>query len=43
MKANYGRVGDETHMKWARGVFVAEQTVQEMDKIAAGKRLNACS
>lgn len=36
MKANYGRVGGETHMKWAGGVFVAEQAAQGLDAMAQG-------
>lgn len=38
MKANYGRIGDETHMKWSRGVFVAEQAAQGLDAMAAGAK-----
>lgn len=34
MKANYGRVGDETHMKWTDGVFVAEASEHGLDKLA---------
>lgn len=34
MKANYGRVGDETHMKWVNGVFVAEAAEQGRAKMA---------
>lgn len=36
MKANYGRVGEETHMKWQAGVFVPEVSAQGLDKLAAG-------
>ncbi|EPX85372.1 hypothetical protein Salmuc_02752 [Salipiger mucosus DSM 16094] len=38
MKANYGRVGEETHMKWHDGVFVAEVSEQGLDKLAAGAK-----
>lgn len=38
MKANYGRVGEETHMKWQAGVFVAEASEQGLDKLAAGAK-----
>lgn len=38
MKANYGRVGGETHMKWTNGVFVAEQAAQGLDAMAAGAK-----
>lgn len=34
MKANYGRIGEETHMKWQAGVFVAEASEQGLDKLA---------
>lgn len=36
MKANYGRVGGETNMKWTNGVFVAEQPVTGLDAMATG-------
>jgi len=36
MKANYGRVGDETYMKWTDGAFVAEQQPNGLDALAAG-------
>lgn len=36
MKANYGRVGEETHMKWQAGVFVSEVVEQGLDKLASG-------
>lgn len=35
MKANYGRIGEETHMKWSAGVFVAEVSEQGLDKLAS--------
>ncbi len=35
MKANYGRVGEETHMKWQAGVFVAEASESGLDKLAS--------
>lgn len=35
-KANYGRIGGETHMKWTNGVFVAEEAAQGLDAMAAG-------
>lgn len=38
MKANYGRVGGETHMKWQSGVFVAEKAAQGLDAMAAGAK-----
>ena len=38
MKANYGRIGEETHMKWQAGVFVAELSEQGLDKLAAGAK-----
>ena len=38
MKANYGRVGGETHMKWTNGVFVAEQAATGLDVMAAGAK-----
>ncbi len=38
MKANYGRIGGETHMKWLSGVFVPEITEQGLDKLAAGAK-----
>lgn len=38
MKANYGRVGGETHMKWTSGVFVAEQAITRLDAMAAGAK-----
>jgi len=38
MKANYGRVGEETHMKWQAGVFIAEQAEHGLDKLAAGAK-----
>ncbi|WP_373486907.1 AAA family ATPase [Blastomonas sp.] len=38
MKANYGRVGGETHMKWTNGVFVAEVAAQGLDAMAAGAK-----
>ena len=38
MKANYGRAGGETHMKWQAGVFVAEQAAQGLDAMAAGAK-----
>ncbi|WP_394153374.1 AAA family ATPase [Loktanella salsilacus] len=38
MKANYGRIGGETHMKWQNGVFVAEQAAQGLDAMAAGAK-----
>ena len=33
-KANYGRIGEETHMTWRAGVFVAEASESGMDKLA---------
>lgn len=38
MKANYGRVGGEIYMKWTQGVFVAEQSVQGLDAMAAAAK-----
>ncbi|MGM0740168.1 MAG: AAA family ATPase [Pseudomonadota bacterium] len=38
MKANYGRIGEETHMKWQTGVFVPELSEQGLDKLAAGAK-----
>jgi RecA-family ATPase len=38
MKANYGRVGGETHMKWINGVFVAEHAATGLDKLAQGAK-----
>ncbi|MFD1341467.1 AAA family ATPase [Litorisediminicola beolgyonensis] len=38
MKANYGRIGEETHMKWQAGVFVPEVSEQGLDKLAAGAK-----
>ncbi len=38
MKSNYGRVGSETHMKWASGVFVVEEAAQGFDALAAGAK-----
>lgn len=38
MKANYGRVGGETQMKWEAGVFVPEATEQGLDKLAANAK-----
>lgn len=38
MKANYGRVGEETHMKWQAGLFVAEVAEQGLEKLAAGAK-----
>ena len=38
MKANYGRVGEETHVKWQAGVFVAEASDQGLDKLAQGAK-----
>lgn len=38
MKANYGRIGDETHMKWQAGVFVPEVSEHGLDKLAAGAK-----
>jgi RecA-family ATPase len=38
MKANYGRVGGETHMKWTNGVFVAEVAETGLDKLASGAK-----
>ncbi|MCK0151083.1 AAA family ATPase [Marivita sp. S6314] len=38
MKANYGRIGGETHMKWQAGVFVPEAVEQGLDKLAAGAK-----
>lgn len=38
MKANYGRIGEETHMKWQAGVFVPEASEQGLDKLAAGAK-----
>lgn len=38
MKANYGRVGGETLMKWCNGVFVAEQAATGSDKLAQGAK-----
>ena len=38
MKANYGRVGAETHMKWQAGVFVAEVVEQGLGKLASGAK-----
>jgi len=38
MKANYGRVGGETHMKWTNGVFVAEQAATGLDNLAQGAK-----
>ena len=38
MKANYGRIGEETHMKWQAGVFVPEDSEQGLDKLAAGAK-----
>ncbi len=38
MKANYGRIGEETHMKWQAGVFVEEQSDEGLDKLAAGAK-----
>lgn len=38
MKANYGRVGEETHMKWQAGVFVAETSEHGLDKLAQGAK-----
>ncbi|RYH08825.1 AAA family ATPase [Tropicimonas sp. IMCC6043] len=38
MKANYGRVGEETHIKWQAGVFVPEVAEQGLDKLAAGAK-----
>ncbi len=38
MKANYGRIGEETHMKWQAGVFVAEASEQGLDRLAAGAK-----
>ncbi|OSQ44960.1 ATPase [Marivita geojedonensis] len=38
MKANYGRIGGETHVKWKAGVFVLEPSEGGMDKMAAGAK-----
>ncbi|WP_282129522.1 AAA family ATPase [Roseobacter litoralis] len=38
MKANYGRVGEETHMRWQAGVFVAEASETGLDRLAAGAK-----
>ncbi|MEM7473236.1 MAG: AAA family ATPase [Pseudomonadota bacterium] len=38
MKANYGRVGEETHVKWQAGVFVVEASEQGLDKLAQGAK-----
>lgn len=38
MKANYGRIGGEIHMKWSNGAFVAEQAAQGLDALAAGAK-----
>ncbi len=38
MKANYGRIGAETHMKWQAGVFVAEESEHGLDKLASGAK-----
>ncbi|MCF3595466.1 AAA family ATPase [Rhodobacteraceae bacterium LMO-12] len=38
MKANYGRVGGETYMKWTDGVFVAETQPSGLDALAAGAK-----
>lgn len=38
MKANYGRLGDKTHVKWQTGVFVPEATEDGLDKLAAGAK-----
>lgn len=38
MKANYGRIGDETHMKWSAGAFVAEASETGLDRLAAGAK-----
>lgn len=38
MKANYGRVGGEIHMKWKNGVFVAEAQPTGLDALAAGAK-----
>lgn len=38
MKANYGRIGGEIHMKWSNGVFVAEQSEQGLDALAANAK-----
>lgn len=38
MKANYGRIGDETHMKWRAGVFVSEVAEAGLDKLATSAK-----
>lgn len=38
MKANYGRVGGETYMKWVKGAFVAEVQPSGLDALAAGAK-----
>lgn len=38
MKANYGRVGGETHMKWQTGVFVVEAVESGLAKLAAAAK-----
>lgn len=38
MKANYGRVGGETHMKWQTGVFVVEAAESGLGKRGAAAK-----
>lgn len=38
MKANYGRVGGETYMKWVNGAFVAEAQPSGLDALASGAK-----
>lgn len=38
MKANYGRIGAETHVKWQDGVFAPEASEQGLDRMAAGAK-----
>lgn len=37
-KANYGRVGDETKLKWEAGRFVAEKAPSGLDAVAANAK-----
>lgn len=37
-KANYGRIGGETHLTWTDGVFVADQSPSGLDRLAANAK-----
>ncbi|MEL6233297.1 MAG: AAA family ATPase [Pseudomonadota bacterium] len=37
-KANYGRVGAETHMRWVAGVFIPEASEESSDSLVRGAK-----